>query len=70
MRGPLAGSVASAGLVLAGLLLSAAGLGDVSIDSPAFADSLLMGLLGQVFLGDALAQVRRGVVFFWGGGLV
>lgn len=56
LAGPLWGSVASAGLLLLGAGLSAAGLGDVTIDSPALADSFLAGAVGQLTMGDALAQ--------------
>jgi Zn-dependent protease len=56
VAGPLWGSAASGVLLLLGLGLSAAGLGDVSIDSPALADSFLVALLGQFALGDALAN--------------
>jgi hypothetical protein len=62
VAGPLWGSAASGVLLLLGLGLSAAGLGDVSIDSPALADSFLVALLGQFTLGEALAnpEVRGG----------
>ncbi|KAF8055831.1 EGY2 [Scenedesmus sp. PABB004] len=56
LAGPAAGAAASAALLLAGLGLTGAGLGDLTIDSPALADSLLVGALGQAVLGDALAQ--------------
>jgi hypothetical protein len=42
--------------MLVGLGLTVAGLGDITIDSPAFADSFIVGLLGQFVLGDALAN--------------
>lgn len=42
--------------MLAGLVLTAAGQGDVTVDSPALADSFIVGLLGQVVLGDTLAN--------------
>lgn len=54
--GPLISTAASAAFVLVGFALSSAGLGDVSIDSPAFLDSALMSLLAQLFLGDSLTQ--------------
>jgi hypothetical protein len=74
MAGPLWGSVTSGVLLLTGLGLSAAGLGDVTVDSPALADSFLIGLLGQFVLGDALASPEVicsfwGDLWWWGGGL-
>jgi hypothetical protein len=62
MAGPLWGTAASGSLMLVGLGLSAAGLGDVTIDSPALADSFITGLLGQFVLGEALVnpEVGRG----------
>lgn len=54
--GPAAGTAASAALLAVGLLLSSAGLGDVTVDSASFADSWSVGLLAQAALGDALAQ--------------
>jgi hypothetical protein len=56
VAGPLWGSAASGALLLLGLGLTAVGLGDVSIDSPALADSFLVALLGQSVLGEALAN--------------
>eukprot|EP00878_Enallax_costatus_P024670 GHUV01026347.1.p1 GENE.GHUV01026347.1~~GHUV01026347.1.p1 ORF type:complete len:370 (+),score=121.97 GHUV01026347.1:911-2020(+) len=56
LAGPVWGTAASAALLLVGLGLSSAGLGDVTIDSPALADSFLVGLLGQLALGERLAQ--------------
>jgi hypothetical protein len=56
VAGPLWGTAASAALMLVGLGLTVAGLGDITIDSPAFADSFIVGLLGQFVLGDALAN--------------
>lgn len=56
VAGPLWGSAASGALLLLGLALSSAGLGDVSIDSPGLADSFLVALLGQAALGEALAN--------------
>ncbi len=48
---------------LPGFVLSAAGLTDVTIDSPSFSDSFLMSVAAQAFLGERLAQpevqVRR-----------
>jgi hypothetical protein len=64
MAGPLWGCAASGALLLGGLGLSAAGLGDVTIDSPALADSFIVGLLGQAVLGEALVnpevRIQRG----------
>lgn len=59
--GPLAGAAASGALLAAGLALSAAGLGDVTVDSVAFADSWSVALLAQAALGEALTnpEVRR-----------
>lgn len=54
--GPLWGTAASTALLVVGLGLTVAGLGDITIDSPAFADSFIVGLLGQFVLGDALAN--------------
>jgi hypothetical protein len=60
--GPAAGAAASGALLLAGLALSAAGLGDVTIDSASLADSWSVALLAQAALGDALTnpEVQRG----------
>jgi hypothetical protein len=70
MAGPLWGVAASGVLLLSGLGLTAAGLGDSTIDSAAFADSFIVGLLGQVVLGEALVnpEVRGGGVCVGGGG--
>lgn len=54
------GTAASGSLMLLGLGLSAAGLGDVTIDSPALADSFITGLLGQFVLGEALVNPEVG----------
>ncbi|WIA17696.1 hypothetical protein OEZ85_009213 [Tetradesmus obliquus] len=71
VAGPLWGSAASGALLLLGLALSSAGLGDVSIDSPGLADSFLVALLGQAALGEALAnpevQVSSLLVAGWAG---
>lgn len=71
MAGPLWGSVASGSLMLAGLALTSAGLGDITIDSPALADSFIVGLLGQIVLGEALVnpeiQVSSLFVAGWAG---
>jgi len=61
MAGPLWGSVASGSLMLAGLALTSAGLGDITIDSPALADSFIVGLLGQIVLGEALVNPEVGL---------
>ena len=46
--GPAAGAAASLAAVLLGLGLSAAGLGGgITVQSSAFEDSLLLGLLGE-----------------------
>jgi membrane-associated protease RseP (regulator of RpoE activity) len=58
--GPAAGTAASGALLLAGLGLSAAGLGDVTVDSASFADSWSVALLVQAALGDALANPEVG----------
>ena len=58
--GPAYGTAASAAAVLLGFILSGSGLGDITIDSPAFADSWIMALGGQLFLGDALAAPEVG----------
>lgn len=65
--GPLAGAAASGALLAAGLALSAAGLGDVTVDSVAFADSWSVALLAQAALGEALTnpEVRRVCVGGW-----
>jgi hypothetical protein len=60
MAGPLAGVAASGALLAAGLALTAAGAGDVTVDSPALADSFVVGLLGQLVLGEALASPEVG----------
>ncbi len=54
--GPAVGAAVSGLMLAAGLGLSAAGLGDVTVDSVAFADSWSVGLLAQAALGDALAS--------------
>lgn len=48
--GPLAGTGASLAAVLAGLALSAAGLGGIDFQVAAFRDSFLVGLLGEASL--------------------
>jgi hypothetical protein len=60
MAGPLWGTAASGALLAVGLGLTVAGLGDITIDSPAFADSFIVGLLGQFLLGEALANPEVG----------
>lgn len=68
MAGPLWGTAASAALLAVGLGLTVAGLGDITIDSPAFADSFIVGLLGQFLLGEALANPEVGIgcsLFLW-----
>ncbi|GBF98071.1 peptidase M50 [Raphidocelis subcapitata] len=69
--GPAAGAAVSGGLLAAGLALSAAGLGDVTVDSAAFADSWSVALLAQAALGDALTnpevRVSSLVVAGWAG---
>jgi len=69
--GPAVGVVVSSALLLLGLGLSAAGLGDVTVDSAAFADSWSVGLLTQAMLGDALTnpevRVSSLVVAGWAG---
>ncbi|KAJ9523354.1 hypothetical protein QJQ45_005399 [Haematococcus lacustris] len=55
-KGPLLGSAVSVSLLLLGLLLSAMGFSDVGVDSPSFADSFLVAIAAQAFLGQALAQ--------------
>lgn len=71
VSGPAVGTIASSVAVLAGFILTSLGLGDVSIDSPAFADSLIMALGGQLFLGDALThpevQVSSLLLAGWAG---
>jgi hypothetical protein len=56
LAGPAAGGAVSAAMLLLGAVLSASGHGDLTIDSPALADSFLVGALGQLVLGDALAN--------------
>eukprot|EP00879_Flechtneria_rotunda_P029446 GHRR01031853.1.p1 GENE.GHRR01031853.1~~GHRR01031853.1.p1 ORF type:complete len:370 (+),score=107.16 GHRR01031853.1:447-1556(+) len=71
VAGPLWGSMASGILLVAGSGLTAAGLGDLTIDSPALADSFLIGLLGQLTLGETLTnpevQVSSLFVAGWAG---
>jgi hypothetical protein len=69
MAGPLWGVAASGVLLLSGLGLTAAGLGDSTIDSAAFADSFIVGLLGQVVLGEALVNPEVRECVFGGGGV-
>ncbi|EIE22624.1 hypothetical protein COCSUDRAFT_63768 [Coccomyxa subellipsoidea C-169] len=54
--GPAFGAAASLAMLLAGLALSAAGVGDGELQPAAFQDSLLVGVLGQLFVGSKLAQ--------------
>eukprot|EP00891_Asterochloris_glomerata_P003585 jgi/Astpho2/3585/e_gw1.00058.23.1_t len=55
--GPAFGAAASLAAVLVGLGLSAAGVGGgITVQSSAFEDSLLLGLLGKLFLGARLAS--------------
>lgn len=53
--------------MLVGLALSAVGQGDITVDSAGLADSFIVGLLGQVVLGEALAnpEVRIVGLFLW-----
>lgn len=53
--GPAAGAAASLACLLLGLGLSAAGFGGIEVEPSAFEDSLLVGLLGKLFLGGQLA---------------
>ncbi len=53
-QGPLYGTAASFALLLAGLLLSALGVVDIGVDSPSFADSLIVAVAAQAFLGQEL----------------
>lgn len=54
--GPAVGTITSGTMLLLGLGLSSAGLGDVTVDSAAFADSWSVGLLAQAALGEALTN--------------
>lgn len=61
MAGPAAGAAASLACLLAGLGLSAAGLGGISVQPSAFEDSLLIGLLGQLcMIEDAIGLLVQG----------
>jgi len=70
-EGPFLGAASSLFLVVVGLGLSAAGVCDIGVDSPSFADSFLIALLAQGFLGDNLAtevvQVNSLFVAGWAG---
>lgn len=60
LAGPAAGAVASLGFLLAGLGLSAAGFGGITVQPSAFEDSLLIGLLGEpAGLQNALSLSRN-----------
>ena len=54
--GPLVGTGSAAAVTFVGLVLSSAGITDVSIDSASFSDSFLMAVASQAFLGERLAQ--------------
>ena len=54
--GPLVGAGVAAAVTFVGLVLSSAGITDVSIDSASFSDSFLMAVASQAFLGERLAQ--------------
>lgn len=66
MAGPLWGCAASGALMLMGLGLTAAGLGDLTVDSAGLADSFIVGLLGQVLLGETLANPEVGIYRYGG----
>ncbi|KAG1675957.1 hypothetical protein FOA52_014201 [Chlamydomonas sp. UWO 241] len=72
--GPLVGAATSGALVFIGFVLTALGATDVTIDSPSFADSFLMAVAAQAFLGDALlqpeVQVNSLMVAGWAGLIV
>lgn len=53
--GPAAGAAASLLFLLVGLGLSVAGQGGIEVEPSAFEDSLLVGLIGKLFLGSKLA---------------
>ena len=66
--GPLYGASVSAAVTFAGLVLSSAGITDVTIDSVSFSDSFIMAVASQAFLGERLAQplievIRRQSLF-------
>ncbi|BDA45797.1 probable zinc metalloprotease EGY2, chloroplastic [Coccomyxa sp. Obi] len=54
--GPAFGAAAALAMLLVGLGLSAAGIGDGEMQPVAFQDSLFVGILGQLFVGSKLAQ--------------
>lgn len=69
--GPLIGTSVALGVTLIGFILSALGATDVTIDSPSFADSFLMAVAAQAFLGERLlspeVQVNSLMVAGWAG---
>lgn len=70
LAGPAAGTAASLAMLLLGLGLSAAGQGDVTVESSAFDDSFLVGCLGHLFLPlDTNEQLQLSplVVAGWAG---
>ncbi|KAG2483904.1 hypothetical protein HYH03_017226 [Edaphochlamys debaryana] len=51
VSGPLLGCSVSAGLLLAGFVLTAAGATNITLETPAFGDSTLVALLAGLFIG-------------------
>ncbi|KAG2430753.1 hypothetical protein HYH02_013592 [Chlamydomonas schloesseri] len=57
VSGPLLGTAVSGSMLLLGFLLTAAGVTNIGVDTPAFADSTLVALLAGVFVGpEGLSQ--------------
>jgi len=74
--GPAFGTAASAALLALGAGLTAAGLGDVTVESASFADSLLAGAIANLCIGpEALAaapevRVSSALVAGWAGATI
>lgn len=72
--GPLIGSLTAATATIAGFILSASGLNDLTIDSSAFQDSFVMQVAADAFLGPALdtpeVPVNSLLVAGWAGLIV
>ncbi|GLI60429.1 hypothetical protein VaNZ11_002582 [Volvox africanus] len=64
VSGPLVGCAVSGAMLLTGFVLTAAGVVNVGVDTPAFADSTLVALLAGLFVGpEELSQTVTEVNF-------
>lgn len=61
--GPAVGMAVSLVMLLLGFGLTAAGVTDIEVDSPAFGTSVLVSVLGQLTLGEKLAEPSVAVNF-------